>query len=148
MPPRIKLRRFRPADLDRVLEIEQVSFGRDAWNRDLFLDYYRRFPDLFLTAKRGRRIAGYCITCISPKAAELVSIAVDPRDRQHGIGQSLLNATLAGLRSLGVKEWWLMVGTDNDQAIRLYASYGFVKTRRTKGYYGARRDAWRMRLTI
>ena len=148
MPPRIELRRFRAVDVNRILEIEEASFGRDAWDRDLFLDYFRRCPDLFLIAKRGRRIAGYSITCLGRGRAELVSLAVDPRDRQHGIGQTLFEATLAVLRSLGVKEWWLMVGTDNDPAIRLYESNGFVRARRAKGYYGARRDAWRMRLTI
>ena len=148
MPTRIELRPFEPADLDRILEIEKASFGRDAWDRDLFLEYFHRCPDLFLVARRGRRIAGYIITCTRLKDAELVSIAVDPGDRLRGLGRALLNETLAHLRSRRLSSWWLMVATSNEPAIHFYNNYGFVRKRRTKGYYGAGRDAWRMKLSL
>jgi [ribosomal protein S18]-alanine N-acetyltransferase len=142
---RVEIRAFHPRDLDRILEIEKASFGRDAWNRDLFLEYFRRCPDLFLVARRARRISGYIITCTGSKNTELVSIAVDPRDRVRGIGWAMLDETRAQLRSRRVSTWWLMVATENEPAIRFYESYGFVRTRRSKGYYGAGRDSWRMR---
>lgn len=148
MPPRIECRRFELTDLEQVLEIEQASFGRDAWNRDLFLEYFRRCPQLFLVGKLARRIAGYSITCTGAREAELVSIAVDPRDRRKGVGQVLMNTTLADLRSRRIAGWWLMVATTNDAAIRFYEGYGFARTRRSKNYYGARRDAWRMRFRL
>jgi [ribosomal protein S18]-alanine N-acetyltransferase len=144
----IEIRPFRPRDFDRVLEIEQASFGPDAWNRDLFLEYFRRCPKLFLVARHSRRIGGYIITCTGPKEAELVSIAVDPRNRLRGLGRALLDKTLAKLRSRSVSTWWLMVATSNDAAIRFYESYGFERKRRTKGYYGAGRDAWRMKFSV
>jgi ribosomal-protein-alanine N-acetyltransferase len=139
---------FQARDLDRILEIEEISFGRDAWDRKLFLEYFRQCPDLFLVARRARKIQGYIITCTNTKKAELVSIAVDPRDRQRGLGRAMLDATLAQLRLRRVGSWWLMVETVNQPAIRFYENYGFERTRRTKRYYGAGRDAWRMRLSI
>jgi ribosomal-protein-alanine N-acetyltransferase len=145
---RVEIRTFHPRDVDRILEIEQASFGPDAWDRDLFLQYFRRCPDLFLVARCARRIGGYIITCTGSKDSELVSIAVDPRDRLRGIGQAMLNETLAQLRSRRVNTWWLMVATDNQPAIHFYENYGFVRTRRSKGYYGRGRDAWRMKLNI
>ena len=148
MPPPVTLRCFKPADLPRILQIEQASFGRDAWDRELFLEYFHRSPDLFLVARRGRRISGYIITCVTSKDAELVSIAVDPRDRLRGLGRAMLDQTLAQLRSRPLGAWWLMVATSNQPAIRFYESYGFVRGRRTKGYYGAGRDAWRMKLSL
>lgn len=138
---------FQARDLDRILEIEEISFGRDAWDRKLFLQYFRHCPDLFLVARRSRKIQGYIITCTNGKKAELVSIAVDPRDRQRGLGRAMLDATLAQLRSHRVGSWWLMVETVNQPAIRFYENYGFERTRRAKRYYGAGRDAWRMRLS-
>jgi ribosomal protein S18 acetylase RimI-like enzyme len=60
----------------------------------------------------------------------------------------MLDETLGQLRSRRVKAWWLMVATSNELAIRFYESYGFVRTRRSKRYYGAGRDAWRMKLNI
>ncbi|HXA65568.1 MAG TPA: ribosomal protein S18-alanine N-acetyltransferase [Bryobacteraceae bacterium] len=144
----VEVRPVQSRDLDRILEIEQASFGRDAWDRDLFLEYFRRCPDLFLVARSARRIGGYIITCTDTKSTELVSIAVDPRDRLRGLGRAMLAETLGQLRSRRVKTWWLMVATSNDPAIRFYESYGFVRTRRSKRYYGTGRDAWRMKLKI
>jgi ribosomal-protein-alanine N-acetyltransferase len=148
LPPRFTFRCFQPADLDRILKIEQLSFTSDAWERELFLEYYLQCPDLFLVARRNRRIAGYVITCIKQKNAELVSIAVDPRDRLRGLGRAMLDETLARLRARRVNTWWLMVAVINEPAIRFYESYGFEPTRRAKRYYGVDRDAWRMRFTL
>jgi ribosomal-protein-alanine N-acetyltransferase len=118
------------------------------WDRDLFLEYSRRCPELFLVARHSRRIGGYSITCAGSKEAELVSIAVDPRDRLTGLGRAMLDRTLAQLRARGVGTWWLMVATSNEPAIRFYESYGFARKRRTKRYYGAGRDAWRMKFSL
>jgi ribosomal-protein-alanine N-acetyltransferase len=145
---RVEIRPFESRDLDRILEIEQASFGPEAWDRELFLEYFRRCPELFLVARHARRIGGYIITCTGPKEAELVSIAVDPRDRLRGLGQAMLDETLAQLRSHRVSTWWLMVATSNAPAIRFYERYGFVRKRRTKRYYGAGRDAWRMKFKL
>jgi ribosomal-protein-alanine N-acetyltransferase len=145
---RLEVRPFQSRDLDRILEIEQASFGPDAWDRELFLEYFRRCPELFLVARHGRRIGGYIITCTGPKEAELVSIAVDPRNRLRGLGRAMLDETLAQLRSRRISTWWLMVATSNTPAIRFYESYGFVRKRRTKRYYGPGRDAWRMKFSV
>ena len=148
MGSHVEIRLFHPRDLDRILEIEQASFGPDAWDRDLFLEYFHRCPDLFLVARRARRIGGYSITCTGAKNTELVSIAVDPRDRLLGLGRAMLDETLAQLRSRRVSSWWLMVATANEPAIRFYEDYGFIRTRRSKRYYGPGRDAWRMRFRL
>jgi ribosomal-protein-alanine N-acetyltransferase len=145
---RVEIRPFESRDLDRILEIERASFGPDAWDRELFLEYFRRCPELFLVARHARRIGGYIITCTGPKEAELVSIAVDPRDRLRGLGQAMLDETLTQLRSHRISTWWLMVATSNAPAIRFYERYGFVRKRRTKRYYGAGRDAWRMKFKL
>ena len=63
----------------------------------LFLEYWRESPELFLIARRGRRIAGYSITRLNWRGAELESIAVDPRYRGRGVAQALLDATVAQL---------------------------------------------------
>src|SRR6202030_215644 len=37
----VEIRPFRPADVERILEIERASFGRDAWPRSMFLGFAR-----------------------------------------------------------------------------------------------------------
>lgn len=143
-----RVRKFLLRDMDRILAIEQECFGKDAWDRELFRDYQRNWPELFLVATVGRRIAGYIITCAGAKNAELASIAVDPRDRRHGVGQAMLDHTRAELESRRVKTWWLMVEVDNQAGLRFYRKYGFKRTKLVKRYHGAGRDAWRMRYLI
>jgi ribosomal-protein-alanine N-acetyltransferase len=143
-PPRIDIRPFKRRDLNRVVAIERASFAKEAWPADAFLDYWRESPNLFLIATQDRRIAGYSIARTTWRGAELESIAVDPRYRGSGVAQALLNATIARLdRASTIR---LMVSTDNASALRFYRQYGFVRTRLVKRYYGAGRDAWRMRL--
>ena len=140
------MRRFESGDLEDILAIERESFGADAWSKTLFAAYLRKYPELFLVARVGRKTVGYSITCAGVRTAELVSIAVERSARGHGVARALLDYSLAELRKDRVKSWWLMVEVDNVAAIRFYERYGFISTKRVKGYYGAGRDAWRMRL--
>jgi [ribosomal protein S18]-alanine N-acetyltransferase len=144
LKPNLEVRQFQPSDLDRVLSIEQASFGSDAWDKKLFLAYHRKCADLFLIASASSRVAGYSITCAGSRNAELVSIAVDPRYRRRGIAQALLDQTLAEMRSRRVKTCWLMVETVNEPAVRFYEKHGFTRAKIVRRYYGAGRDAWRM----
>jgi len=139
----VDVRPFRRRNLNRVVEIERDSFGKEAWPAELFLEYCRESPEFFLVARYGRRIAGYSIARTTWRGAELESIAVDSRYRGRGVAQALLDATIAGL---GTRTLRLMVSTANDPALRFYRQYGFVRTRLVKRYYGPGRDAWRMRL--
>jgi len=131
-----------------ILAIERESFGSDAWSKRLFLEYFREYPELFLIVKLGSQTAGYSITCAGGRSAELASIAVYPRDRRRGVGQGLLDFTLAQLRARRVETWWLMVDTMNESGRGFYERYGFVRTKIVKRYYGAGRDAWRMRFAV
>jgi [ribosomal protein S18]-alanine N-acetyltransferase len=143
---RANVRLFQRRDLRRVIEIERECFGKDAWPERAFVAYLRESPELFFVARYARRIAGYSIAQINWRGAELESIAVDPRFRGRGIAQALLDATVTSLKSRGVRALRLMVSIDNPSALRFYRRYGFVRMRLVKRYYGAGRDAWRMRL--
>lgn len=138
----IEVRPFERRNLDRILEIERDSFGKDAWPAKLFEAYWRESPELFVVARHGRRIAGYSVTQTGWRGAELESIAVDPRYRGRGVARALLDATTAQSRAGTLR---LVVSTSNAPALRFYRQYGFVRTRLVKRYYGPGRDAWRMR---
>lgn len=140
----LNVRQFERRNLNRIVEIEKSSFGKDAWPAEAFIEYWRESPQLFLIARHGRRIAGYSIARVNWRGAELESIAVDPLYRGRGVARALLDATVARLRSVPLR---LMVSTSNAPALRFYRQYGFVRIRLVKRYYGANRDAWRMRLS-
>jgi ribosomal-protein-alanine N-acetyltransferase len=139
---------MRPPDLDRILEIEHASFGRDAYDRKLFADFSLKCGDLFLVAERSRNVWGYIVTCTRGERAELVSIAIDPAVRRSGAASELLNATLRRLRRRGVRRLSLTVRVSNRKARALYEKYGFEKERLVRGYYHEGGDGVRMALAL
>ena len=139
------VRRLRPEELDGILKVEQASFGKDAYDRNLFANYLQRDGELFLVVERGKEICGYSIAVVRGDRAELVSIAVDPKSRRKGVGRALLASTLRRLSRRGVTRVSLTVRPENEPARALYESYGFVKWRKVPGYYEDGTDGVRMR---
>ena len=133
------IRLFRLSDLPRILKIEYASFGKDAYDRNLFADFHHKCGELFLVALKGRNVCGYAISCkgggVRAGRAELVSIAVDARQRRQGIASGLLESTIRRLRRRGVVRLHLMVKVTNGTAIRFYQRHGFQKGRIVRGYY-------------
>jgi len=141
------VRRFRAADLERILGIEREGFGSDAYDRKLFAEYAHTCGDLFLVAERSRKICGYALTCMRAgrlPSAELVSLAVDPAARRTGAAKTLLDSTLRRLRRRRVGRWSLTVKVTNEPARAFYEKYGFTKMRVVRGYYEDGRDGVRM----
>lgn len=124
-------------ELDRILEIETASFGKDAYDRKLFAEYLRKCGGLFLGAWKGRKLCGYMLTCkrVEGSRAELISVAVDPEYRGKGVASSLMKSTLRRLRLRGTLRFALMVKWTNAEARGFYEKYGFTKVRRVKQYY-------------
>ena len=149
MADAVSLRRFRPSDLDAVMELERSSFGAEAYPAELFAGYCRRCPELFLVATASGRIAGYSIACIRARGgAELVSIAVSPGLRRGGVGQALLRGTLRRLRLRQVPSLRLMVKTCNRSALRFYAAFGFRRMRVVRDYYEDGADGYLLTLPV
>jgi ribosomal-protein-alanine N-acetyltransferase len=138
------VRRMRMADLNRIVEIELASFGDEAYDRNLFVEFFRKCGELFLVAEHDREVQGYMVTCIRGEQAELVSVAVDRAARRMGAASALMESTLRRLRRRGIARIGLMVRADNDKARAFYERYGFEKVRRVPRYYEAGGDGWRM----
>lgn len=145
---RIRVSRFRWWRLKRILEIERASFAHEAYTREMFLELYRECGDLFLVARRQRRIVGYMVTCARGGRAEIVSIAVEPESRQLGVGKALMQHTLARLQERGVARLYLMVRPANTAGISFYRSFGFVGAGRVAHYYEDGGDGWRMKKVL
>ena len=142
--PRHTVRRLRSADLNRIMEIERASFGDEAYDRNLFAEFFRKYGELFLVAEHDGIIRGYMIACIRGEQAELVSVAVDPAARGRGAASALMESTLRRLRRRGIARIGLVVKVTNDKARAFYERYGFKKVRRASRYYEDGADGWRM----
>jgi ribosomal-protein-alanine N-acetyltransferase len=143
MSSEFTVRRFRRSDMDRLLEIERAIFPRDAYDRNLFAEYFHTCGELFLVLVRSGNICGYMLTCIRPRA-EIVSIAIQPAQRRKGAASLLLESTIRRLRRRQVNRVNLMVRVNNRAARKFYVKYGFVKIRVVRQYYDDGADGFLM----
>jgi ribosomal-protein-alanine N-acetyltransferase len=143
MSSEFTIRRFRLSDMDKILEIERAIFPRDAYDRNLFAEYFDTCGDLFLVLMRRGNICGYMLTCIRPRP-EIVSIAVQPAERRKGAARVLLESTIRRLRRRQVDRLNLMVRVKNLAARKFYVKYGFVKIRVVRRYYDDGTDGFLM----
>lgn len=86
-----------------------------------------------LVARKGERIAGFCITKRGGfETGEIFVIAVDPMDHHLGIGRELIEAGFNVLRERGARTVNVWVDQTNEAAIGLYGSLGLVEDFRTR----------------
>ena len=134
-----EIRRAVLGDLERILQIENASFGPEAYDCKLFASYLRKCGELFLVVERRGKVCGYIVSCLqstsSPLRAELVSVAVDPARRGSGAASALLDSTLRRLRRRRVAQLQLVVRVNNRPALAFYEKYGFRAKRRVPRYY-------------
>ncbi len=132
---------LRKADVAHCAELEQQMFAGDspwpaaAFRAELNAPYNRYFA---ARDALGAPPIGYAGVSIlgseGDHECEIHTIAVDGAHRGRGIGRALLDEMLAvaDRRDAPV---YLEVRVDNDPAIALYESAGFVKSGVRKGYY-------------
>lgn len=140
-PPDVALRTFRPGiDETAWLTVNNAAFANHAeqggWIESVLA---RRMaepwfdPDGFLLAWRGSKLVGFCWTKVHPRpvpCGEIFVIGVDPSAQGLGLGRALVVAGLDDLhRRRDMRRAILYVAADNDAAIALYTSLGFVPRR-------------------
>jgi [ribosomal protein S18]-alanine N-acetyltransferase len=81
------------------------------------------------------RLAGMVLSRRAAEAAEILTIAVMPARRRHGIAKALLRAHFGRLARFGTKTLFLEVATGNEAALALYHGLGFRQVGQRQGYY-------------
>jgi ribosomal-protein-alanine N-acetyltransferase len=139
---------LRITDAARCAELEAQLFdGDDPWPAPAFIGELAATHNRYVGARTEDKLVGYAgIARLGRKAPheyEIHTIGVDPAYQGQGIGRRLLTDLLDFAAGAVV---FLEVRTDNDAAIALYRSAGFVNVGLRKRYYrvsGA--DAYTMR---
>lgn len=123
------------ADLDRVLEIEQLSYptpwSRRAFRSELTENSYAHY----FVARHQGQIVGYFGMWVILQEAHITNIAVHPDFRRQGIGEELLRFAFEKAKELGANKMTLEVRVTNIPARNLYKKMGFVERGIRKGYY-------------
>lgn len=100
-------------------------------------DATRSAPGAFLLGDA----TGFLLGRVIAGEAELLTLAVAPEARRHGLGRALCDGFAARARDLGATEAFLEVASDNAAARALYAAAGWREAGRRPRYYGPARDA-------
>ena len=102
-----------------------------------FLRSQLEAPDVVvLVAERDGEVLGYTYAGVEGfdymslrgPAGVLYDIVVDPAHRGHGVGRTLLDATIAALEARGAPRVVLSTAERNEAAQRLFARAGFRRT--------------------
>jgi len=116
-----------------MAQIHAASFATPRpWRADEFASLLAAEETLCLT--RGD---GFLLGRVIADEAELLTLAVAPFARRHGVGQELVTEFLDRVRTDGAASVFLEVAADNHPAIALYNSVGFQAAGTRRAYYRA-----------
>ena len=141
----IRLRDFRPEDLEGAFELDQICFEPGiAYSRSEIRGFLSRAGAVALVAESGGALAGFAIGHRRGGKGHIVTIDIARGSRRRGAGKLLLAELLRRLGEGGAQQIRLEVDARNAGAIRFYEQMGFRATRKLKDYYGEGVDGLEM----
>lgn len=137
----MEIRLMTEDDLDRVMEIENASFGQP-WSRDNYLVSIANATTTAFVLQDEDVVAGYAVLLMSSGEGDLMTIACAPEYRRRGIGTALLKEVLHKAGEAGGERLFLEVRRSNEAALELYRVFDFKQVGIRKDYYeNPREDA-------
>ena len=128
------VRKFKPNDLKRVYEIENMSFNQ-SYGINMFQQLYEMGIG-FLVAEEEGYVIGYVMFWIKyENQGHIISIAVDKNYRRLKAGTQLLVRAISILSLLNLDTIYLEVNENNGGAVEFYKTFNFKIDRRVLGYY-------------
>jgi [ribosomal protein S18]-alanine N-acetyltransferase len=134
------------ADMQGLMNVEDDSFGIERFNPQVVRAFIERENAFILVCIDGDEIVGSAMALYSEEASEgkIASIAVVRRARGRGIGTHLLEECEEIFKRHGLKRYTLEVETNNELAVALYMSRGYLTKGLIKDFYAPGRDAYCM----
>lgn len=128
------IRKVNPNDLNRVFEIENMSFNQ-SYGLKMFQQLYEMGIG-FLVAEHEGYVIGYVMFWIKYEFnGHIISIAVDEKYRRLGAGTKLLVKAISILSLLNIDTIYLEVNENNHGAIEFYKKFNFRTDRVVPNYY-------------
>ena len=132
----VELRTMVHDDIAQVADIERRSY-EFPWSHGVFRDCLLAGYHC-IVIEREERAVGYSILSIAAGEAHILNLCVDPKFRQLGYGERLLEEILERAGNAEVGEVFLEVRPSNSKAIALYNKKGFRHVASRPAYYQAR----------
>lgn len=135
-----------PDDAAALASLHAKSFA-EPWDTAAMVALLEGEGVIALTAPDG-----FILVRAVASEAEILTLAVDPAARRHGLGRALVEAGGQAAVNAGAESLFLEVAQDNAAALALYARCGFEPVGRRRGYYrragGEAVDALVLRQTL
>jgi len=122
-----------PEYSDILSALHSTSFS-EPWSSAAFSTLLQQ-PGVMAWVHENAEPLGFILARAVANEGEVLTIAVAPTYRRKGLGQGLLNTAHTALRTAGVQQLFLEVGTDNMAALKLYQNLGFVQVGTRAAYY-------------
>ena len=141
----MKISRVGAAALDTLAALHAASL-EEPWSRRelaLFLAQPGAFALIATAASASEdHPLGLALCRVAAEESELIALGVVPSGRRRGAGRALVERSIERVAAMGGARITLKVAEDNDSALRLYQTQGFVEVGRRHDYY-RRRDGAR-----
>ncbi|MCR4782814.1 MAG: ribosomal protein S18-alanine N-acetyltransferase [Lachnospiraceae bacterium] len=130
----LSIREAKPSDVLEIHEIEELSFS-EPWSCDAISGAISSIDNIVLVSADENGIYGYLVLYTSLDEGELMTIAVRPGYRGHGIGNMLIESMKKEGKNRDLKYIFLEVRKSNESAKSLYKKNGFIAVGERKNFY-------------
>lgn len=146
----IKIEQATLADLDAIVETENLCFQADAYTRKQFAYLIAKAKGVFYVIRSAGKVLAYISLLSNARTRNLriYSLAVRPEARGHRLGLLLMEECIRYATHTKLKAVTLEVNVSNATAISLYEKFGFVKATLIRNYYHDGSDAFGMKRMI
>ena len=142
--PELVLRRARPDDVERVVEIEKDGFAhpwsRDLLERELGHAWSHTLLALQPAGDGTERVLGYIVFWLVHDEVHVLNVATALEARRRGVGRALMEAAEDTGRVRGARLSTLEVRRSNAPAIALYRGLGYRQVGVRPNYYAEERE--------
>jgi [ribosomal protein S18]-alanine N-acetyltransferase len=128
------IRPYDPKDAVAVMVITKRSPEAAQWNAEAYANAAAAGQTV-IVAEFERQVRGFAVVRIIEGETEILNLAVEPLDREKGIGSLLLASVIEESQQRNVEKIFLEVRESNHAAIAFYQAHGFWKTGQRKKYY-------------
>jgi [ribosomal protein S18]-alanine N-acetyltransferase len=140
------LRLLARSELGALSKVHAECFPEDPWSVRDFMELLAiRGASGHVAVAAAGGIEAFMLDLIGAEDAEIMTIGVAPRARRRGLARALIDDVVRRARLKGARRLLLEVAADNEAAIALYTSAGFVLLGERPHYYrrpGGNKDAF------
>ena len=136
-------------DIPVLATYEKELFPYSPWSTSQFKEEFAGIPTtrFMSVAEDGNTIVGYCGVFLPAPGveADILTVAVLPAFRRQGIAKEFMRQIEDWASEREASAMMLEVELNNEAAIKLYESLGYLKISVRMDYYGPGKDAHVMR---